>query len=102
MQSETYLFPNQPIEALAAVAIIIILLIRARKNNYVPTAETYPLMLVMFGSSRFLFEFLRNNEKILLGCPALSFHALFMFIVGLIALQVIKRKKALPKAETIG
>lgn len=100
MQSETYLFPNQPIEALAAVAIIVILLVRAKKNNYVPTAETYPLMLVMFGSSRFFFEFLRNNEKIFLGCSALSFHALFMFAVGLIALQVIKRKKALKNAET--
>lgn len=97
MQSETYLFPNQPIEALAAVAIIIILLIRARKNNYVPTAETYPLMLVMFGSSRFLFEFLRNNEKILLGCSALSFHALFMFAVGVIALVIIKKKKNMQK-----
>ncbi len=93
MQSETYLFPNQPIEALAAVVIIIILLIRAKKNKYVPTAETYPLMLVMFGSSRFLFEFLRNNEKILWGCSSLSFHALFMFVVGVIALIIIRRKK---------
>ena len=88
-----YLFPIQPIEALAAVAIIIILLIRAKKNNYVPTEETYPLMLIMFGYSRFLFEFLRNNNKIFLGCSALSFHALFMAVVGTIALIIIKRKK---------
>lgn len=88
-----YLFPIQPIEALAAVAIIIILLIRAKKNNFVPTAETYPLMLVMFGYSRFVFEFFRNNDKILMGCSSLSFHALFMAVVGTIALIVIKKRK---------
>lgn len=88
-----YLFPIQPIEALAATAIIITLLIRAKKNNYVPSAETYPLMLVMFGYSRFIFEFFRDNEKIFLGCSGLSFHALFMAVVGTVALNVIKNKK---------
>ena len=90
---QDYLFPIQPIEALAAVTIIIILLIRAKKNNYVPTAETYPLMLVMFGYSRFIFEFFRDNDKILMGCSSLSFHALFMAVVGTIALIVIKNNK---------
>ena len=92
--SSTYCFPIQPIEAIAAVLIIVILLIRAKKNNFVPTAETYPLMLVMFGSSRFFFEFMRDNEKIFMGCSSLSFHALFMFVVGVIALIVIRKKKA--------
>lgn len=97
--ADEILFPNQPIEALAAVAIIVILLIRAKKNHYVPTAETYPLMLIMFGSSRFFFEFLRQNRKILFGCSALSFHALFMFVVGLIALYIIKKKKKLAQIK---
>ena len=92
-QFHNYLFPIQPIEALAAIAIIVILLIRAKKNSYVPTAETYPLMLMMFGYSRFIFEFLRDNEKIFLGCSSLSFHALFMAVVGTIALIVIKNRK---------
>ena len=99
----TRLFPIQPIEALAAVLIIILLFIRAKKNNFVPTAETYPLMLVMFGYSRFIFEFFRDNDKLILGCSSLSFHALFMAVVGTIALIVIKKKKrqnvAVEKAE---
>ena len=98
-QLKEFLFPIQPIEALAAVVIIIILLIRAKKNNYVPTAETYPLMLVMFGYSRFIFEFFRDNNKIFLGCSALSFHALFMAVVGTIALIVIKNKKQAVKQK---
>ena len=89
----TTLFPTQPIEALAAIGIIIILLIRAKKNHYVPTAETYPLMLIMFGSSRFIFEFFRANKKIFLGCSSLSFHALFMCVAGIVALIIIKHKK---------
>ena len=91
--SHTRLFPIQPIEAIAAVLIIVILLMRAKRNNYVPTAETYPLMLVMFGYSRFIFEFFRDNDKLIFGCSSLSFHALFMAIVGTIALIIIKNKK---------
>lgn len=87
-------FPSQPIEALAAWAIIIYLLIRAKKRNYVPDGLEYPLMLIWFGSTRFIFEFLRDNDKIWLGCSSLAFHALFMFIVGVVALVIIKKKNA--------
>ena len=37
---------------------------------------------------------MRDNEKIFMGCSSLSFHALFMFVVGVIALIVIRKKKA--------
>ena len=92
-ETGVYCFPTQPIEAIAAIAIIVILLLRAKKNHYVATSETYPLMLMLFGFSRFFFEFLRANEKIFMGCSSLSFHAIFMAVVGLIAFIMIKRKK---------
>ena len=87
-------FPNQPLEALTAWAIIFFLLIRAGRKKYVPDGREYPLMLVLFGSTRFLFEFLRNNEKLLLGCSGLAFHALFMAVVGAVVLYRMKEKTA--------
>ncbi len=84
-------FPTQPIEALGAVAIVIYLILRAKKRSYVPDGKEYPLMLVLYGSSRFCFEFLRDNDKLLFGCSDLAFHALFMFAVGVVWLIMLKR-----------
>ena len=95
---EDYCFPIQPIEAIGALAIIVYLIIRAKKRNYVPDGREFPLMLALFGSTRFIFEFFRDNGKILLGCSSLSFHALFMFFVGVVWLVVLWRMGK-PKAE---
>lgn len=77
-------FPIQPIEALTAVAIVVFLLLRAKKKHYEPDGYEYPLMLILFGSTRFVFEFFRDNDKIFWGISNLAIHALFMFVVGLI------------------
>ena len=37
-----------------------------------------------------IFELSRNNEKILLGCSSLAFHALFMVLIGVAVLLYIK------------
>jgi prolipoprotein diacylglyceryltransferase len=97
---QDYRFPIQPIEALAAVAIVIYLFYRAKKKNYIPDGKEYPLMLVLFGSSRFLFEFLRNNEKMFWGISNLAIHALFMFVVGVIWLIILRQRQA-EKTENI-
>ena len=91
--TEDIRFPSQPIEAILAWIIIFYLLARGKKRNYVADGREYPIMLVLFGSTRFLCEFLRDNEKLWLGCSGLAFHALFMFVVGLIALIVINKRE---------
>ena len=88
-----FYFPIQPIESAVALAIVIVLVLVAKKKNYYPDPIFYPLMLVMFGSTRFVLEFFRDNDKILWGCSSLSFHALFMALVGAVAIIVIKTKK---------
>lgn len=87
-------FPSQPLEAIIAWLIIFYLWGRAKKNNYKMDGLEYPIMLVLFGGTRFLCEFLRDNEKLWLGCSGLAFHALFMFVVGIIAIAVIRKKIA--------
>lgn len=86
-------FPIQPIEAVTAVAIVVYLFIRARRKNYEPDGYEYPIMLVIFGSTRFLFEFLRYNEKMFWGISNLAIHALFMFVVGIIWIVIAKKKR---------
>ena len=86
-------FPIQPIEAIISLSIIAYLLIRAKKRGYVPDGREYPLMLVIFGSTRFICEFLRDNYKLFLGISNLAFHALFMFVIGAIWLVLLKKKE---------
>ena len=100
VRMQEVLFPIQPIEAIIAWLVIFYLLARAKKRNYVADGLECPVMFILFGSTRFLCEFLRDNEKIFLGCSSLAFHALFMFVVGVIAYIVIRKKQkaAVPEA----
>ncbi len=75
-------FPIQPIEALVAVAIVLFIWLKEKKNKFEVTGEYYPLMLILFGYSRFLLEFARDNDKLFLGISNLAIHALIMGIVG--------------------
>ena len=87
-----YRFPIQPIEALGAVAIVVYLFVRAKKRNYVPNGLEYPVMLVLYGSSRFLFEFCRSDDKLILGLSNLSLHALIMLVVGIVWIYRAKKQ----------
>lgn len=99
IQTGTMLFPIQLIEAATALIITAYLLWDARRRNYIPNGKQYPIMLILFGFTRFIWEFFRDNEKLWLGCSSLAFHALFMFVVGVIALVVINKKQK--RAEAV-
>ena len=75
-------FPIQPIEAVVAVAIVLIIWFREKKRDFRVDGLSYPLMLILFGYSRFLLEFARNNDKLFLGISNLAVHALLMGVVG--------------------
>lgn len=75
-------FPVQLFESATALAIFFFLVYWNKKKEYCTDGKSFPVMLILFGSTRFLWEFARNNEKIWLGCSSLAFHALFMAVVG--------------------
>ena len=77
-----YTFPIQPIEALVAVGIVLLIWLKEKKGGFKVTGKFYPTMLILFGYSRFLLEFARDNEKLFLGVSSLAVHALIMGIVG--------------------
>jgi len=96
-----FCFPSQPLEALTALFIVIFLLWREKKNDHQVDGLSMPIMLMLFGFTRFFWEFFRDNEKIWLGCSSLAFHALFMGIVGLIMYIAIKKHNDKNKQLTV-
>lgn len=93
-------FPNQPIEALVAVGIVVYIYMREKKQNFVPDGMNFPLMLMLFGYSRFLLEFVRDNDKIFFGISELALWALFAGLVGTawyVTARERKRRKSMYK-----
>ena len=92
---QDYLFPNQLLESLVALLVCLFCISRAKKGGYKPAGKIYPLFLVSFGATRFLLEFLRDNEKLFWGISELALWALLMVVVGAVWFAVcrIKAKK---------
>lgn len=91
------LFPVQLFEAFTALLIVAYVVLRAKKRQYSSDGLSFPVMLLCYGSTRFLWEFARDNEKILWSVSSLAFHALFMALVGLAILVYSKRREKLRK-----
>ena len=92
-------FPCPPLEALVALVVVIIVCRYEKKRNYEPDGLAYPMMLMLFGYSRFLLEFLRDNQKIAFGISTLALHALFMAFVGTVVYVTIKEQPKIRKKE---
>ena len=86
-------FPSQLIESIIALIIFIVVIRYAKFKAYDLSGKSFALMLVLFGITRFICEFARVNNKILIGCSSLAFHALFMAIVGAIMMISLNYKK---------
>lgn len=87
--SGTVCFPIQPIEALSSILIGIVLLILLERK--LQQGKLYAWYLLLYGGTRFGWEFLRDNEKIWHGISGLAFHALVAFVIGLAALIILQR-----------
>ncbi len=90
--TNTRLFPNQWLECIVALAIVFYLLHLAKKENYAGTGRVYAMFLILFGSTRFFLEFLRDNDKLFLEISNLACHALFMTLVGTVWMMLIYEK----------
>ena len=107
--------PNQIFESTAALIVTLILFIIAKKKNFNTNGRLYYIMLVIFGAQRTLWEFLRNNQKVIVfgkmpnavngdfGISNLACYSILMVLVGigfLIAYHIIDKKKAAKEQET--
>ena len=91
-QLNQFVFPIQLIECIAAFLIFLGLLIYSKKTKFQTTGKQYAFWLIAFGITRFIFEFFRDNTKILWGCSSLSFHAIKSAVVGIVWLLMLTPK----------
>lgn len=94
VKTGNYHFPTPILETILTLIIFAYLVYRIHKRKYVSDGTLYPLMMILYGIMRFVCEMLRDNEKIVLGQSAMGIHAIFMCLVGLVALYLIKNKRA--------
>ena len=84
-------FPNQPIEAIVALIIAYYIARREKKKGYKTDGLSIPIMLMLFGYSRFFLEFARDNEKLFWGISSLAIHALVCGITGTVSYFAVKK-----------
>ncbi|MBE6812203.1 MAG: prolipoprotein diacylglyceryl transferase [Ruminococcaceae bacterium] len=106
----TGMLPQQILESVGALLIAGILLAVGIKYKFKTNGYMYLIMLMLYGTQRFFFEFFRDNEKLIvikdmvsangqIGISNLAFWAAAMAIEGAILLAVMviydkKHKKA--------
>ena len=94
-QFDTILFPNQILEAVAALLVFAVCAIYAKKRRYDGNGRVYTLFLILFGVTRFFLEFLRDNQKVFGNVSLLALHCAVMVLTGavwLIVRQIQDRK----------
>ena len=104
----TNMIPNQLMESVAGLLIAAAMLILALKKDFNLNGRHYFIMIIVYGVQRFFWEFLRNNNKVIIfgemtnaesgyfGLSDLSFYCVAMVAVGiifLVGLNIADRKK---------
>ena len=85
-------FPVQLCESVTALLIAAVILVIAGKRKYKVVGDLYPMMLVMYGAGRFVWEFFADNTKIIFGMSELAIWALATFVLGAIWLILFHTK----------
>ena len=102
----TRTFPIQIIESIVAIVIVVYIYLRERKKGFGKAIDglSFPIMLMLFGYSRFFLEFLRDNDKLfyitksitwagkpVFGISQLAIHALVNGLIGTLTYVLIKK-----------
>lgn len=92
--AETKCIPVQLFEAITALAIAAFIIVLAKKKKYNKgDGKLYPTMLVLYGGTRFFWEFFADNEKVLLHISELALWAFGTFVMGIVWLIILKTKE---------
>ena len=91
-------FPIQIVNVIIMLLITWYLVRRTKKNGFVSDPKQFPLMLILFGATRFMTDFFMDNEKLLFGMSTIALHCIFMIFVGLIAILIIEKKNRIKRS----
>ena len=93
-------FPVQACEGLTSLAIALFIIHLAKKRNYQPDGTLYPLMMILYGGTRFFWEFLADNDKVFLYISELALWALLTFLLGIAVYVTVKSYNEKHKKKT--
>lgn len=83
-EAELVCFPIQPIEAVSSILVGVVLMAMMRRN--IQTGKLYAWYLLLYGGTRFIWEFFRDNEKVWFGISELAAHAFAAMLIGAVVL----------------
>lgn len=86
----TVCFPVQIVEIVIGLIVAFLLLGMSKRNAC--QGKIYPYYLIMFGSTRFVLEFFRDNAKLFWGLSELSLFAAACVVLG-IGILIYQKKK---------
>ena len=73
-------FPSQIVEFVNALAVMVILMLFMRKSKY--QGKIYPLFMIIYGGTRFLWNLFRQTEPFIWIMPAGNFWSLISIMLG--------------------
>lgn len=98
------MFPTSLVESLFTLAILVFIILRICRKNYVPDGKNLPYSLLIYGVCRFFSELTRESTKeswFLWRFSDVHIHMLLMALVGGLMLYYIIRKSK-NAAEEVG
>lgn len=90
-------FPSQIVEGVAAVLTCLLFLWFVRKSKF--RGRLYPLLMVVYGGTRFILQFFRETKPFVLGMSAGTMWSLVSILIGTLLLIKAGTKK-MPKRRS--
>lgn len=89
-----FFWPTQLLECIACAEILSLLVRQAKSGTL--RGKGYPLLLILYSSIRFLLEFLRSSQPVLLGLTDGHWCALICVLWGTVWYLILTRKEVRP------
>ena len=83
------LFPIQLVEATSILIICVFIVLYAKKKNYDTHGRAYPIHMVLFGLTRFVYEYFRDNTDVRWQLSQFQIYCIAEFAVGVLLLVLI-------------
>ncbi|MBQ5327639.1 MAG: prolipoprotein diacylglyceryl transferase [Oscillospiraceae bacterium] len=90
------IFPSQMVELINAFSIMAVLMLMCFSKKY--RGKIYPWYMVIYGSTRFVLNYFRETEPLLIGLPAGNLWSLVAIVIGIMwikdyQIKIIKKEK---------
>lgn len=88
-------FPIQFFESITSLLIGIIMIYLAYRKDYRADGSLYPLLLIVYGANRFIWEFFSASPRIFCGITELGIWAFGTMILGILWFVIHMRKNGM-------